>query len=291
MSINELCIHSDWLGSNPDFVQASGGNTSWKSGTTIWVKGSGQRLKDALSKQIFSQLFFESLSEDDVVNRHDFSELSSNSISPSIETNFHILLKKSFVTHLHSLGSLSVAISSSSTQSKFSEPGVVFIPYARPGVQLAYAIRAINGYQESILILQNHGVIFSGHTTEEIQFKIQTLEKSVKDFFTLLEKQRGFPIWEDILISGVLTPDEAVFLGRKPFIKSQKRVKDSVAINKFGELLFPDSFTSDRIEMAHFYVRVAKMIEMKTEVSYLTPKEVDSLLDWDKEIKRIELAQ
>jgi hypothetical protein len=58
-----------------------------------------------------------------------------------------------------------------------------------------------------------------------------------------------------------------------------------------GELLFPDGFSSDRTDLAKFYVRVAKLIEGKTQVSYLPKKEVNELLGWDKEQVRITMAK
>ena len=81
------------------------------------------------------------------------------------------------------------------------------------------------------------------------------------------------------------------FLGKSPFIASEEVIGESIAINKSGNLLFSEGLSKDRIEMAHFYVRVAKLISKKTIVSYLPNTEVESLLGWDKEIKRIEMAK
>jgi hypothetical protein len=88
----------------------------------------------------------------------------------------------------------------------------------------------------------------------------------------------------------VLTPDEAVFLGKEPFINSDSHSKNSVSINAFGELIFPENFSQDRIEMAYFYARLAKLIDKKAKVEYLQNIEVEALLGWDKEIRRIEMA-
>ena len=83
--IAELKAHSVRVGSNPDLVQASGGNTSWKSDKTVWVKGSGKRLKDAVSEDIFSSINYSALTQDEVLACEDFSNLISYDISPSIE--------------------------------------------------------------------------------------------------------------------------------------------------------------------------------------------------------------
>lgn len=288
--MTELKDHSVFVGTNPDLVQASGGNTSWKMESTIWVKGSGKYLKEACSAEIFSLIDFKSLSEGDIELYEDFSKLTLNEIAPSIEVNFHILLKNDFVTHLHSLGSISIGVSSESTRLKFPSSGISFVPYSRPGIELAKAISSTYNFQTNTLILQNHGVVFSGVSPQSIEANISNFESSVNEFFDSLENEPDFPNWVAILVSGVLTPDEAVFLGRKPFVESEVKVDDSIAINSMGNLIFPSNLSEDRMELAFFYVRVAKLIERKTQVSYLPSCEVDALLDWDKEKIRIAMA-
>jgi rhamnose utilization protein RhaD (predicted bifunctional aldolase and dehydrogenase) len=290
-NIARLRDHSAFVGSNPDLVQASGGNTSWKSASTIWVKGSGKRLKDAVTEDIFSVIEFDSLTEDEIANCQDFSTHTSNSIPASIEANFHILIKNDFVTHLHSLGAIALSVSDESVRTKLLNANLSFIPYCRPGVDLAQAIRKTNNYQENILVLQNHGVILSDSSCLQIEKKLQIFEKSVWNLFESLNEVPQFPDWIEILTSGVLTPDEAVFLGKNPFVKSDVPLINSIAINYSGDLLFPKNLTKDRIELAHFYVRVSKMLSKKTRINYLPTSEVESLLGWDKEIKRIEMAK
>lgn len=290
-NITKLKDHSVFVGSNPDLAQASGGNTSWKSTSTVWVKGSGKRLKDALSEDIFSVIKFDSLTEDEIATCQDFSTLASNSIPPSIEANFHILIKNEYVTHLHSLGAISLSVSDESIRTKVLNSDISFIPYCRPGVDLAQAIRKTINYQKNILVLQNHGVILSDSSCGQIEKRLELFEKSIRNLFESLNEVPQLPDWIEILVSGVLTPDEAVFLGKAPFARSDAPLIDSISINNSGELLFPQNLSNDRIEMAHFYVRVAKMISKKTRVHYLPTSEVESLLGWDKEIKRIELAK
>ena len=287
----ELKDHSVFVGSNPDLVQASGGNTSWKNGSTVWVKGSGKRLKDALAEDIFSVINFETLTQIEIADSQDFSPQVSNSTSPSIESNFHILIENNFVTHLHSLGAISISVSSETVRSKISDSGISFVPYRRPGVDLAKAILKTDNFQENTLVLQNHGVIFSDSSCSQIESKVKIFERMIKNLFEKVEQEPLLPNWVEILVSGVLTPDEAVFLGRKPFVESELSMTESVAINSDGKLLFPEKFSQDRIEMARFYVRVAKLIEKKTHVTYLPIEEVDSLLGWDKEKTRISMAK
>ena len=287
----ELKAHSVRVGSNPDLVQASGGNTSWKSDKTVWVKGSGKRLRDADSQDIFSSINYVALTQDEVLACEDFSNLILNDISPSIEANFHIFLGTNFVTHLHSLGSIAIGVTTRSSEYRSFNHEVQFVPYARPGVELVNAISRINGYADNILILQNHGVIVSDQETAAIESKIEKLERGIYDYFENIPQSNSFPNWIEILTTGVLTPDEAVFLGATPFVKSEESYPNSVGINSNGDLLFPDGFSSDRTELAKFYMRVAKLIERKTQVNYLPEKEVHELLGWDKEQIRIAMAK
>ena len=289
--IAELKAHSVRVGSNPDLVQASGGNTSWKSDKTIWVKGSGKRLKDALSEDIFSSINFANLTQKEVLSCEDFSNFVSNEIAPSIEVNFHIFLESNFVTHLHSLGSIAIGVSERNYEYRTQSKNVCFVSYARPGIKLIDEIINTNNYADSTLVLQNHGVIISGQEIMEIENKIEKFETDACQFFKEIPQSDSFPNWIEILTSGVLTPDEAVFLGKKPFVKSEEVPLNSVGINSNSELLFPEGFSSDRIELAKFYVRVAKLIEKKTEVSYLSEKEVFELLSWEKEQIRIAMLK
>ncbi len=289
--IAQLKAHSVRVGSNPDLVQASGGNTSWKSDKTVWVKGSGKRLKDAVSEDIFSSINYAALTPDDVLTCEDFSNQILNDIPPSIEANFHILLRNNFVTHLHSLGSIAIGVATRSYEYKNLNLEVRFVPYARPGVELVNAIYRTEGFADSILILQNHGVIVCGPESFDIENKIEKLERDIHEYFETIPQNDSFPCWIEILTSGILTPDEAVFLGAKPFVKSEEPFPTSVAINSSGELLFPNGFSNDRIDLAKFYMRVAKLIERKTQVDYLPENEVHELLGWDKEQIRIAMAK
>ncbi len=289
--MRELKDHSVLVGSNPDLAQASGGNTSWKSGSHVLVKASGKRLKDAWVEDIFSSINFETLTEHQIAVCQDFSPFTASSIPPSIEANFHILIKNEFVTHLHSLGGICISVSTEVDHSEILNLGISLVPYCRPGVDLAQAILKTPKHQEDILILRNHGVIFSDSSCSQIEKKIENFEISIKNFFENLKEDPKFPDWIEILVSGVLTPDEAVFLGKTPFVESEAIVTNSIAINSSGNLLFPQNLSDDRIEMAYFYVRVAKLISKKTQVTYLPTEEVLALLGWDKEIKRIEMSK
>jgi rhamnose utilization protein RhaD (predicted bifunctional aldolase and dehydrogenase) len=290
----ELIEHSVKVGSDLDLVQASGGNTSCKSAGTVWVKGSGMRLKDADSQEIFAQIKYGELSPSQIVSCPDFTPYSIGAAAPSIEANFHILIEKTYVTHLHSLAAIAIGVLKlpSKDFSDFcAKNRIAALNYSRPGVELANDISLVPGFNDFILLLENHGVIFSDDNIEKLELNIRSFEKQVSDFISLIPPQDYLPGWIDILTGGVLTPDEAVFLGATPFVKSDEPVPNFINIKSDGTLNFPDGTTQDRIDLAHFYSRVAKLIEHKAEIRYLPKEEVVSLLNWDKEILRIAMSK
>ena len=293
--ISELIAHSVKIGSNLDFVQASGGNTSYKHDNSITVKGSGKRLKDAANKNIFVTLNISELSEDAVLNTADFSYLSQDGIIPSIEANFHILLKNKYVTHVHSFGSIAVGVSPNLTLALtelWDQLEVKIISYVRPGIELAKKIVQVKDFQKSKLLLMNHGIIVSGKSFKEIEDFLDFFEAEVLRSIYSLPVAEINPTWVQILTSGVLTPDEAVFLGAKPFISSNNSSETFITINSEGIINIPASFNDDQKKLAEFYIKLAKLLDRKVSISYLDPIEVFELLNWDKEIlRRTEIDQ
>jgi len=293
-ALRDLIEHSMNVGVDLDLVQASGGNTSWKSTGTVWVKGSGKCLKDANSQQIFAQINFGELSQNQIISCLDFTPYTIGTITPSIEANFHILIDNPFVTHLHSLAAIalgSMKLSSNDISELCERNNISILPYVRPGVDLAREIIDVQDCQKRILLLESHGVIFSAENTFDLEFKIRNFEKEVLNFIELIPTNENLPNWIDILTQGVLTPDEAVFLGETPFVKSESPIQNLINIKSDGCVNFPEGISQDRKDLALFYVRVAKLIEKKAEINYLTDAEVTSLLRWDKEKLRIAMAK
>jgi len=289
-----LIAHSARMGSDPNLVQAGGGNTSWKNGSTIFIKASGKRLTDALTEDIFTQVEYGSLSSSEIVNCKDFGRFTTMDLAPSIETNFHIILQGQFVTHLHSLGSIALGVSLMEIDiflSQLVQKSFVSVPYARPGVQLAKQIIGTVGYLDKHLVLENHGVIFSAESIEGIESAVYRFEKNVVSFFSNLATSENYPSWIEILSGGVLTPDEAVFLGSLPFTKSELPLPKLITIKSDGTVIFPEGISNDKVDLANFYVRVAKLIERKTQVRYISSDEVNALVNWDREKLRIAMAK
>jgi len=300
LDFESLKTHSEMVGINSDLVQAGGGNTSLKTGTGIWIKGSGKRLKNSKIDDIFVYLEVGALNSSEIASIENFSpyiagnQSHDNCITPSIETNFHLLIPKPVVTHLHSLGSIMIAISDCAVEMIEEVSGyheITWIPYARPGVGLANSIQKVAFGSSTVYLLQNHGVIFSADSFESMNSLIEDFESLARELILKKPQNNENPTWIEILTGGVLTPDEAVFLGSVPFALSNELDEARITISNSGEVNIPVSFNEDKIEVANFYVRLAKAIHKRTNIEYLSNHEVQALLNWDKEILRVGMTK
>jgi rhamnose utilization protein RhaD (predicted bifunctional aldolase and dehydrogenase) len=290
--ISNLRNHAVHVSSDLDLIQGSGGNVSYKNGAQIWVKASGMKLSLANDEDIFCKLDYKNVTLDELKEKEDFSDCVTGNLRPSIEVNFHILIRFRYVTHLHSLGAIAIGfLKKNALPSELNYFGFNFakIPYIRPGRILAKYMIDSDMLNTKILVLQNHGVIFSSNDLIELENLIHDAESAFRSYVVSLPISDEFPSWVEILLGGVLTPDEAVFLGRTPFTRSNVALTDTISISNTSELLYPKHYSDEHRNLANFYVRLAKLIEKRTQVSYLSEDEVNEILNWDKEKLRIEM--
>jgi rhamnose utilization protein RhaD (predicted bifunctional aldolase and dehydrogenase) len=168
------------VGADPLLVQAAGGNTSLKQNDVMWIKASGAWLRDAASRDIFVPVHREALltalaSNDPACEAcTDFvlADLNSTGLRPSIETTVHALMPQRVVVHVHCVNTIAWAIRSDAEQrlaEKLRTFNWAFIPYARPGLQLANAIAARLRPGIDVLILGNHGLVVSAESVVEAE--------------------------------------------------------------------------------------------------------------------------
>lgn len=203
--IDELNRLSTWIGSDRKQVQGPGGNTSFKNHEYMWVKASGTQLKDAEKKNIFVK-----------VNQSTGKLAPENQIlRPSIETILHRSINAPFVAHTHSSSAIYLGFKMMSGVDYNYLNRVKFIPYCRPGENLANALSSsININEHDFAILGNHGLLTWGKSALEIKEKITYFETIAKDFYQ--PDAANIAQARDILMNGdvdkYLTPDHAVFL-------------------------------------------------------------------------------
>ncbi|MCA3556168.1 class II aldolase/adducin family protein [Aestuariivirga sp.] len=178
VELDRLRTLSARVGSDPLLVQAAGGNTSLKRGGVMWIKASGTWLKDAATRDIFVPLdhaaILAALAKDDPACESctDFvrADLNGTGLRPSIETTVHALMPQRVVVHVHCVNTIAWAIRTDAEQrlaEKLRGFDWAFIPYARPGLPLAAAIRSRMRKGVNVLVLGNHGLAVAADSVED----------------------------------------------------------------------------------------------------------------------------
>jgi len=253
---HELDLFSRYIGSDSLMVQGPGGNTSYKDGTTMWIKASGTKLSDAEDEEIFVGISIES---------GDTLE-SENHRKPSIEKDFHLLIPFPFVIHTHSFRSLAVGITQDFEARVKEFPEIAFVNYARPGKDLCNLLsQTIDFGMHKAAILQNHGFLTWGNTMEEAYSYLIEFESGIETSISIVTLS-------EVDISSTdhpkaITPDYAVFLS--PYTHS--------------EILKFDGKDLWKKEMYIIAQHACTLAKRKSGINYLTTEEVNALQNWDAE--------
>lgn len=317
------------LGSDPLLIQGAGGNTSIKVGPSMWVKASGKWLRDSLALPIFLALDRQAALEQFLSGDAELRDWSGPAnLRPSIETLLHVCLPQRVVLHLHSINTLAVAVSQHGCrqlEKKLNGLDWRWIPYVKPGLPLAHAIHSSlgSGGCPDVFVLQNHGLVVAGESPDSAEGLLEEVENRLRvepGLPALPEMdddlhQLASPIaWKfpkhpevhflgrdplafEIVTSGVLCPDQAVFLGARSLIlrsgedpaKALSRYKDEcgtdpayLIVDGHGVLVSP-SITQGAEEMLMSLALLTMRVLPETTVSYLSEGDVGALLDWEPE--------
>ena len=190
MSLEKLVLMSNKYGSNPDYVLAGGGNTSFKDEEFLYVKGSGTslatikesgfvKMKRALLNQMMTKDYPASDEEREALALIDMMNARADTINggrPSVEALLHNLFPQNYVLHLHpaKINGITCAIDGEKYALELF-PDAIWIPISKPGYVLSKlcfdemnSFKAKKGFDCSVVILQNHGIFIAADTTEEI---------------------------------------------------------------------------------------------------------------------------
>ncbi len=199
--IEYLVKISQAIGFDPDMIQGGGGNTSVKNNEgKMWIKASGSLLKELDHSNGFvevdasiikNNLFTIGDKEESYNSLLEKSVLVTqvkNKRRPSMETGFHALLGD-YIIHSHSVYTNIVNCAKEgqnylSKLEKILNKKIIWIPYTTPGYPLSILIgREIEKCSPNvptILFLQNHGLIVSGDTHEEVILLHKTINEVLK---------------------------------------------------------------------------------------------------------------
>ncbi len=234
------------LGSDPLQVQAGGGNTSIKRDGAMWIKASGTWLAEATAQDIMvpvrSGALLEALrSSDPAAERaQDFvpSDLNPRGLRPSIETTVHAAIPMPVVLHTHCVATIATAIRADAqarVEALLGDLGAIFVPYCKPGADLARAIRQRLTPSTRIIVMGNHGLVACAATAEAAEAMIREasrrlepdlLPSATPERRRAVESDNYLPAEKDFLhriardarllstvAKGSYYPDHVIFLG------------------------------------------------------------------------------
>jgi rhamnose utilization protein RhaD (predicted bifunctional aldolase and dehydrogenase) len=339
--LEELRRLSASIGASPELTQAAGGNTSIKLGDTMWIKASGTWLAHALDRDIFIPIVLSRLSEG--MDRNDPAcetcidyidrELNLSNLMPSVETTVHAAMPERVVVHVHCVETIAWAVRADAEQVLapiLRDYSWKFVPYARPGIPLAQAMKRRLQPGNDVAVLGNHGLVVAAATVAAAQLLLVqvtcALRRRVRlaptpDLARLREMAEGsaYRLPDDITIHAVATdplslahaskgslyPDHVVFLGPGVFALQRGESLDGamerargVGLGEPRILLVPGAgvlvhrASLPAVQpMARCLADVTSRIAQDEPVSALSDADVDALINWDAEKYRQSLAR
>ena len=319
------------VGKDINLVQGPGGNISYKNENFMFIKASGMKMSDVKQKNIFVKTNHKRIAYEIENDNYDPTKTyttNNDSINPSIETSMHALMPHKYVLHVHCVNTLSWIVQRNYLEKiacllKGENWGSV--PYKKPGVILAKAIKKeIKERKLDIILLSNHGLLVGANTPEKVYeitkriseklyvAELKNNQANLSDFDEyLLSKEYKLPKFKYVhniafsrshyLIAsqGYLFPDQIVFLANGISI-----IKDICDLNNIKKLsnkkrpvllipdkgiLVPKNFKEVNENILLGLSMVISRIPNNTSIKYLTKKDRYELLNWDLEKHRLKI--
>jgi len=199
--LESLVDISRHYGSNPDYVIAGGGNTSYKSKDTLYIKASGISLADVgadgfveMSRELLDLIGDKSYSTDSGQREEEVKRdllvaiISPEHLRPSVETSLHNLIDYTYIVHTHPT-LVNAVMCSNNAMIEVAERfrrDALYVEYTDPGYILFKKLEAqirthkLNfGTVPKIIFLQNHGIFVGANSTSEIKDIYDSVEKRI----------------------------------------------------------------------------------------------------------------
>ncbi len=200
--LSDLIEISRYYGQNKAYVIAGGGNTSYKNDTDLWVKASGTSLSD-ITENGFALLHRKGLQE---IHKKKYSAepgkreaevkedlyhacYSGITLRPSVETSLHEIINYPYVVHTHPtlINAVTCSNKAEETLAHLFGDAALYVPYTDPGYTLFTRIndllqqwRKMHPADPQVIFLQNHGVLVSANTTNEIKRLYDEIDLSIR---------------------------------------------------------------------------------------------------------------
>jgi NAD(P)-dependent dehydrogenase (short-subunit alcohol dehydrogenase family)/rhamnose utilization protein RhaD (predicted bifunctional aldolase and dehydrogenase) len=201
--LKDLLAISHHYGSDPGFLLAGGGNSSYKTEKHLYIKASGVSLADIgeggfvkLRRDRLAAMWDREYSDDPKQREarvlEDLlaaREAGQQSRRPSVETLLHDLFEASYVMHTHPalINALTCSKQGRQTARKILGEAVLWIPTVNPGYILARTTREAvqefrrkHGGQPKVLLFENHGLCVGGESYQEIRTTTERLIRKIR---------------------------------------------------------------------------------------------------------------
>lgn len=252
----QFLLLSEMLGNDAMQIQAAGGNTSAKVETSMWIKASGQWLRDARQGSIFTSVDYRSMRSDSRLGIYkDVSfYCESADVRPSIESSMHAILDYRIVVHTHPVMLMPYLIETDGKERLtplLSELNWAWVDYARPGWPLTQLLLEVARAGTNVFLLANHGLVVAADSYAEIAALLADIERRVSinarvsppanfdELNRVMASGWRLPKYSEIhslgsdprtfalLQGGIYYPDQVVFLGKNvPVMMNHQRIAD-----------------------------------------------------------------
>ena len=216
------------FGADPRMVFLGGGNTSWKTDSTLYIKPSGVELASIQPEQFvpmdraaLRRMFTAPVPEDCWAREAAVKEMMAAAVRapatarPSVEAPLHEIIPYKFVYHMHpTLVNGMTCGRDGKAASKRLFPEALWIEFVDPGYRLSMAVaerlRRLDPAPQ-LIFLENHGVFVGADSLAEIDGIyiriLATMEKAYRDAGVATE-------W------GATRPDAETVLNSAPVLRS-----------------------------------------------------------------------
>lgn len=200
--IDRLAALSQTYGSDADYVLLGGGNTSFKTGDTLYIKPSGTRLAAirpdqfiGLDRAAVRKVFTAGVPEEPMQREAAVKHIMAGSVRPlgsgrpSVEAPLHEVIESRFVFHLHPalVNGMTCALDGEAVCRRLF-PDALWVEFVDPGYTLSTVVADrlapfAPGEQPAVIFLQNHGVFVGADTTDEIEAIYKRIMDTLRDAY------------------------------------------------------------------------------------------------------------
>ena len=267
-ALGGLVALSRRYGSDPEWVLAGGGNTSFKDGEALYVKASGSSLAAidetgfcAIDRARLDAIWSASYPEDsegrEAAALADLmaARRPGEDKRPSVETLMHGLFPQAYVVHTHpaAVNGITCGRGGEAAFARLFSGEGIWVPFVDPGYVLAKTVRAAledfrrrKGALPAIMLMQNHGLLVAGESPEEVE------SVSARVMMKVLGEVRRFPDLAARAVDARAVADAAAILSRLGTSLRFRADGESLSRASSREAFAPlaSSFTPDHIVYA-----------------------------------------